>query len=1506
MKKKLLLLYFFFLSVSAFSQADIVVTNSDFSNYYIPGTNNTYTVTVTNLGPNAATNVHVTNAIPAGIDYFSWWGSNGSVGVNDPLDNTIATLAVGQTVTYTIVVEVPASYLGPLTSQTVVTSATTDPNPACTQCIDTDVRATGADIEVINTNNQTQYIPGTTVTYTVTVANNGPLTAANVLVTNPIPAGITSFSWSGGGNSGTNVPLSDTIPSITAGSSVVYTIVIQVPVGFTGNLTSTASTSTPTADPVPGCPQCTDTDTQGFGADLEITNTDFQTTYVSGTTNTYTVTVTNNGPGVATDVQIDNAIPAGIPAANFSWNGSNGSSGTGTALSDLLPTLAAGSTVTYTINIIIPGAMTAPLTSQTVVTSTSTDPTPACTQCTDTDTNTFGADIEVVNTDNNITYVQGSNNVYIVTVTNHGPMDATNVHVTNPIPGGITAFSWTGSNGSTGTNVNLDDTIPTLAAGTTVTYTITLGVPAGFTGPLTSTTTVTSATTDPTPGCTQCVDTDTQALAGADLVVLKTDHASVFIPGAQMSYDITITNNGPDVATNVDVSDAVPAGIPAANVSWTGPNGTGTGAINENFATLNVGQTLTYTVIVTVPSSYDQETNLVNTVVVTSDTPDPNPTCAGCTDTDLPFAQANIVTFKSDSKATYLNNNELTYSITIANLGISDAVNVQVTDPMPPQITTMSWEGSNGSSGTGALQDVIASLAVGQVVTYQVTIFVPQNYDLTHANLTNTVTVTSDTPDPVPACPGCSDVDTAAPNWVTVNTSTYNLQELVEDVLIHSDCANVSNFTSQGYVGNTLPTNQNSCVGYFHHNNSDFPIKDGVIIGTAQVVGFQGQYTAGNNLPGSGAGDPQLQQVSNANGGTAGINDAAFVQFDFTPLTDSFSFKFLFASEEYGPFQCTFGDVFAFLLTDLSAPIVPGVNPINVAIIPDVTPPTAVSVLTVRDQAYNGTCPSVNPQWYDIHNADFPALSAINIRGQLLPMIASATVIPNHNYRIKLAIGDYQDSIVNSAVFLEAGSFNVGQTDVFDPNNSTFPDLVGPAAGCPGETFVLQAGSSPIAGATYQWFMNDLEMPGETNYTLSVDEAGVYSVIVTVGGSGGGCQQTDSITVEYLPDMPLGNPAELLVCAGQPADLEEINTAILNGLNPNQYSIQFHHSQQDALDVNDPILNYNAYDGINGDMNLDGEQIFASIEDLLGSGCIGVRMFTLNTYPCGNPVTPPDMYLCDTNNDGTEDFDISGIPAIALGPNSTADYTVTLHYNQAEADGDTNPIDPTLLFPGSEGTQIFIRMETVTDPNVYATTFFTLHLYPDPDAIIAASTTSVCVGGTQPVITFTGQGGTQPYTFTYTINGGTSSTVTSPTGSDSATITIPTTAPDTFDVDLINVADAHCDTNQTESITVTVNPGPEAVLQAPIVTACLNGPSPTVTIVGSGGIPPYTFTYTLCSGGPQTVLSDAAGQATVSIPITAAGSCVFNLLDVADANCTSVQDDSVTFTIKPLPDATAA
>ncbi|WP_290840672.1 choice-of-anchor L domain-containing protein, partial [Flavobacterium sp.] len=1521
MKKKLLLLIFFLVSTAAFSQAQLVVSNTDYSPYYIPGTNKTYSISITNIGTVAATNVQVSQPIPGGIEYFSWWGSNGSVGVNDPIANNAGTLAVGATLSYTVEIEVPAGMIGTLVSTVTVTSS----NAATQTVTDTDVKAVGADISVTNTNNQTHYIPGTTVTYTVTVTNNGPLIGANIDVTNLIPAGITSFNWSGNNAIVVpNTPLINNIPALAAGASVVYTITMQIPVGFTGPLTSTTTWTTPSSDPVPGCTQCTDTDQPNTGADVVLVNTDSQTTYTPGGTSVYTVTVTNNGPGVATDVHVTNAIPGGIPAGSFSWVGDNSSSGTGVALDDTIPIMASGESVVYTITVNVPAAQTAPITSTAAVTTTSTDPDLSCAQCSDTDTNGTEADIEVTNTDNNTVYVPGTNNTYVVTVTNNGPETAFGVHVVNAIPAGITAFSWTGTNGSSGTNVNLDNTIATLAVGQSVTYTITLGVPAAFTGPLTSATTVTTISYDPTPACTTCSDTDTQVVAGADLVVVKTDNTNTYIPGTATTYTITVYNNGPQAATDVNVVDNVPAGIPAANVSWTGPNGSGTGNINETFPTVNVGQTITYTVnvnipggfgpltdlvntvavssttidpnpgcprctdtnvragadIVTtktdnastftpgttvvytinvlntgpevaqnvsvsdlvpagipaanvswvgpatsgsgninetfatvnvnqmltyavtviVPSDFDQNTNLVNTVAVTSTTYDPNPDCLFCTDTDTPAPSANISAMKSDSLPNFVDDTDVTYNITILNQGPSDAVNILVSDALPAGILQMTWVGSNGTSGTGPLSDIIASLPVGGIATYAVTIHIPDDYHLTHANLVNTVVLDADTPDPVPACPTCTDTNPADFTYITVDNQTYTLTELVEDVLIHTDCAIVENISAVGWQQSDAST-----ISYFHYNNSSFPIKEGVIISSAGAKGYEGHYSGGNNNAGTGVNNPgnnaiigDLQAISNTIplNNNNNLKDYSEIRFNFTPLTNTFSFNFLFASDEYGTWQCQFGDVFAFMLTDNTA----GTPLENLAVIPNTNIP--IGVTSIHDATWNGACPSLYPELFDLYAPSVPAIQTpANVKGSLVKMTASADVIPGHVYTIKLAVADLTDNALSTAVFLEAGSFNVGGTNLsaqlFDPEE--FPDLVGPAAVCPNDTRTLQAGTSAIAGATYQWYHNDLLLNGETQYTLLIDEPGVYTVVVSVSGSA--CQQTDSIIVEYLDDMPLGFPDFLDVCENLPADLTQIEAEILNGLDPTNYFIQYHQTEQDALFVADPITNYTAYTGENNDFNFQGDVIYASVENLLGSACIGVRSFTLNEIPrpavpvvanqtficgggyvlpalpvgqyynttdyasggtpitagtsvgvgtvwvintnqltdciseasfdvsegpCGDPITPDDIYLCDAlPNDGAATFDISNIPTIALGSNDATLYTVSVHPTQLDADNDTSPINTAIPFPGTDGQQVFIRMENNNDTTDFDTTFFTLHVIPMP-AIPVVADVFVC------------------------------------------------------------------------------------------------------------------------------------------------------------------------------------
>lgn len=95
-----------------------------------------------------------------------------------------------------------------------------------------------------------------------------------------------------------------------------------------------------------------------------------------------------------------------------------------------------------------------------------------------------------------------------------------------------------------------------------------------------------------------------------------------------------------------------------------------------------------------------------------------------------------------------------------------------------------------------------------------------------------------------------------------------------------------------------------------------------------------------------------------------------------------------------------------------------------------------------------------------------------------------------------------------------------------------------------------------------------------------------------------------------------------------------------------------------------------------------------------------------------------------------------------------------------------------------------------------------------PNATIAANTTEVCVGGTNPIITFTGKDGTAPYTFKYTINGGAEQSIKTISG-NSVTLTVATNAANSFEYKLVNITDSKNETQpETASIKVNVNAPP--------------------------------------------------------------------------------------------------
>ena len=360
------------------------------------------------------------------------------------------------------------------------------------------------------------------------------------------------------------------------------------------------------------------------------------------------------------------------------------------------------------------------------------------------------------------------------------------------------------------------------------------------------------------------------------------------------------------------------------------------------------------------------------------------------------------------------------------------------------------------------------------------------------------------------------------PPPISTTTSLYTVEELVTDVLIDSQCNQAFNITSS--TGSDFGSTNG--IGYFEANGSSWPFENGLIMTSGDVANAPGPES-GVLLDGTYAwpGDGDLEAfIPGLNAGDT--NNASIIEFEFVPVSNSMSFDFIFAAEEYGTFQCTFTDAFAFLLTDSAG------NTTNLAIVPGTDDP--ISVLTVRDDQYNGACESVNEEWFANYYGPGglpPLTSPTNFIGHTEVMTASATVTPNEVYTIKLVVADDGDTIYDSAVFIDGGSFDIGQLDLGEDILVSSGNAL-----CEGQEIVLDAGALPN-NSTIEWFMDGALIEGETGVTLTVTETAFYSAIITVDNTD--CSYGDDILVEFF-QSPVISPVEdaIIKCANEGYTLE--------------------------------------------------------------------------------------------------------------------------------------------------------------------------------------------------------------------------------------------------------------------------------------------------------------------------------------------------------------------------------
>src|SRR5207247_1581198 len=189
-----------------------------------------YTLTVGNQGPSTAANVVVQDTLPQGVTFVSA-DNGGTVSGGVVTWPTLASLANGGSLTRTVTVTAPAT--GTLLNVARADAATADPDTTNNNGSATANRVTTtvgelADLAVSKTGPANVTALGS-ITYTIVTTNNGPSTAASVVVQDTLPQGVTFVSADNGGTEAGGIVTWPAAASIANGASLTYTVTVTAP-----------------------------------------------------------------------------------------------------------------------------------------------------------------------------------------------------------------------------------------------------------------------------------------------------------------------------------------------------------------------------------------------------------------------------------------------------------------------------------------------------------------------------------------------------------------------------------------------------------------------------------------------------------------------------------------------------------------------------------------------------------------------------------------------------------------------------------------------------------------------------------------------------------------------------------------------------------------------------------------------------------------------------------------------------------------------------------------------------------------------------------------------------------------------------------------------------------------------------------------------------------------------------------------------------------------------------
>lgn len=352
---------------------------------------------------------------------------------------------------------------------------------------------------------------------------------------------------------------------------------------------------------------------------------------------------------------------------------------------------------------------------------------------------------------------------------------------------------------------------------------------------------------------------------------------------------------------------------------------------------------------------------------------------------------------------------------------------------------------------------------------------------------------------------------------------TKDAKQLVQDVLLGSGVT-VSNITFTGDSG---------AIGFFNGINSNVGLDSGIVLTTGNIASVPGPNNAGSSGIDNGtSGDADLDQLSSAS-----THNAAILEFDFVPTAEKLKFKYVFGSEEYMEFvNSGYNDVFGFFI---SGPGITG-KP-NIALIPGTSTPVTI------DNVNN----FVNSTYY--YDNENPIGLTVQYDGFTVVMIAEIDVLACQTYHIKLAVADAGDGILDSGVFLEAGSFESGiginyslmgavnDSSLYEGCAEAEFTIVRPGLLDSAETVQLIIGGTATAGVDYSALPDSVTfLPGQDSITFNFSTffdaiaEGTETVTIQIVNENCGGTYSSSLIIniveaEALTVLSLG---ELNICPG--------------------------------------------------------------------------------------------------------------------------------------------------------------------------------------------------------------------------------------------------------------------------------------------------------------------------------------------------------------------------------------